>query len=57
MHSGYSVFEILLQIFLLFKFPSLIRNLVTVKVLMISCCQTKVSVLLQIILHENDHLK
>ena len=37
-----SVFKILLQIFLLFNFLLVLRNLISVKVCMISCCQTLV---------------
>ena len=38
-YSSYSVFEKLLHVFLLSNFPSVIGNLITVKVLIISCFQ------------------
>ena len=52
-----SVFIILLQISLLFNFLSVLHNLTSVKVLMISRCPTIVWVLLPLILKEYNHLK
>ena len=57
MYFSYSVFYILLQVFLLFNFLSVIRNLITVNVLIVSCCQTIISFLLLITLKECNHLK
>ena len=42
LYCSISVFKILLQMFLLFNSLSVLRNLISVKVLMISCCQTRV---------------
>ena len=57
MYFSYSPFQILLQMFILFNFLSVIRNLVTVNVLIVSCCQAIVKVLLLITLKECNHLK
>ena len=54
LYYSISVFTILLQIFLLINSPLVLRNL-TVKVLMLSCCQTKV--LLPAMSKEYNHLK
>ena len=51
-YSNYSVFQILQQIYLLFNFLSVIRNLITVNALIVSCCQTIVRVLSLIMLKE-----
>ena len=57
MYFSYSAFQILRQIVVLFNFLSVIRNLITVNVLIVSCCQTIVCVLLLITLKEYNHLK
>ena len=57
MYLSCSVFQILLQMFLLFNFLSVIRNMITVNVLIVSRCQTIVWVLLLITLKEYNHLK
>ena len=57
MYFSYSAFQILLQILVLFNFLSVICNLITVNVLIVSCCQTIVWVLLLITLKECNHLK
>ena len=57
LYSSYSAFQIFLQIFLLFNFLSVIRNLITVNILIVSCCQTMVLFLLLITLNEHNHLK
>ena len=40
MYFSYSTFQISLQVFVWFNFLSVIRNLITVNVLIVSCCQT-----------------
>ena len=40
MYFSYSAFQILLQILVLFNFLTVICNLITVNVLIVSCCQT-----------------
>ena len=57
MYLSYSAFQILLQILVLFNFLTVICNLITVNVLIVSCCQTIVWVLLLITLKECNHLK
>ena len=57
MYFRYSAFQILLQIFLLLNFLSVICNLITVNVLIISCFQAIVWVLLLITLKEYNPLK
>ena len=44
MNFSYSAFQILLQILVLFNFLTVIYNLITVNVLIVSCYQTKVRV-------------
>ena len=57
MYFNYSAFQILRQIFLLFNFLSVIRNLIIVNGLILTCCQTIVCVLLLIALKEYNTLK
>ena len=57
MYFSYSAFQILLQILVLFNFLTVICILITVNVLVVSCCQTIVWVLLLITLKECNHLK
>ena len=57
MYFSYSAFQIFLQILTLFNFLTVICNLITVNVLIVSCCQTIVWVLLLITLKECNHLK
>ena len=57
MYFSYSAFQILLQILVLFNFLTVICNLITVNVLIVSCCQTIMLVLLLITLKECNCLK
>ena len=57
LYYSISVFKILLQIFLLIYSLLVLRNLISVKVLMVSCCQTKVWDLLPTMSKEYNHLK
>ena len=57
LYFSYSALQTLLQIFILFNFLSVIRNLITVNVLIVSCCEAIVWVLLLITLKEYNHLK
>ena len=57
LYDSISVFKILLEMFLLINSLLALRNLISVKVLMVSCCQTKVWVLLPITSKEHNHLK
>ena len=57
MYFSNSALQTLLQIFMLFHFLSVIRNLITVNGLIVSCCETIVWVLLLITLKEYNHLK
>ena len=57
LYYSISVFKILLQIFLLIYSLLVLRNLISVKVLMVSCCQTKFWDLLPKMSKEYNHLK
>ena len=57
LYYSISVIKILLQKFLLVNSLSVLRNLVSVKILMVSCCQARVWVLLPTMSKEYNHLK
>ena len=57
LYYSISIFKILLQIFLLINSLLVLRNYISAKVLMVSCCQTKFWVLLPTMSKEYNHVE